>query len=230
MAGPDFLRAIIESGLSEHRERRSGAIRAFLRSQYDMDEEVRFKQIELQNKLLDLFIDVPIALRDQQAGKRTHHTFGGVVRSVVSRRAIESEDPDGEPQAGLFEPGWRWHVHNERPVGAATVLLSAPMQQRMPRTVIEGAPGQGKSTIAQYVCQVHRMRLLDETEALRSVPLEHAATPVRLPIKVDLRDFALWLGRKDPFNADRADAEPANWNKSAESFLAALISHQSGGT
>ena len=64
MVGPDFLRAIIESGLSEHRERRDSAIRAFLRHQYDMDEEVRFKQIELQNKLLDLFIDVPLSPRD----------------------------------------------------------------------------------------------------------------------------------------------------------------------
>jgi hypothetical protein len=30
--------------------------------------------------------------------------------------------------------------------------------------------------------------------------------------------------------AIQADAEPVNWNKSLDSFLAALISHQSGGT
>jgi hypothetical protein len=230
MAGPDFLRAIIESGLSEHRERRASAVRAFLRAQYDMDEEVRFKQVELQNKLLDLFIDVPIALRDQQADRQTHHIFQGVVRRVMSRRDLEVEDSDVEVQAALFEPGVRWHVQQEEPLGAAALLLSAPMQRRLPRVVIEGAPGQGKSTIAQYVCQVHRMRLLGEVDALMSLPPEHRDAPVRLPIKVDLRDFALWLARKDPFNVEQADAEPANWNRSLDSFLAALISHQSGGT
>jgi len=219
MAGPDFLRAIVESGLSEHRERRSSAIRAFLRSQYDMDEDVRFKQVELQNKLLDLFIDVPVALRDQQPDRKTHHIFRAVVNRVFWSREPEFEDVEGE-QAGLFEHGVRWHTTHEEPFGAATLLLSAPMQHQMPHVVIEGAPGQGKSTIAQYVCQVHRMRLLDEVEALKSILPAHACTPVRLPIKVDLRDFALWLGRRDPFNIDKAAVEPAN---SVSSKLAPLI-------
>jgi hypothetical protein len=230
MSGPDFLRAIIESGLSEHRERRSAAIRAFLRAQYDMDEEVRFKQVELQNKLLDLFIDVPIALRGRQAERGTHYVFQDVVGRVLSRRHLDIDDVDLEPQGALFETNLRWHGQHEEPLGAATLLLSAPMQRRMPRIVLEGAPGQGKSTIAQYVCQVHRMRLLGEADALKAIPPEHTSTPVRLPIKVDLRDFALWLGRKDPFNLDQVNAEPANWNKSLDSFLAALVGHQSGGT
>jgi hypothetical protein len=230
MTGTDFLRAIAESGLSEHRERRSSTIRAFLRSQYDMDEEVRFKQVELQNKLLDLFIDVPIALRDHLADRRTFSIFQAIGSSVVSRRELESEDVEIEAQAALFEPGTGWRAQHERHLGASTFLLSAPTQRLMPRVVVEGAPGQGKSTIAQYICQVHRMKLLDEPDALNSLPPEHAAAPVRLPIKVDLRDFALWLGRKDPFNVDQGDVEPANWNKSLDSFLAAMISHQSGGT
>ncbi len=231
MAGPDFLRAIVESGLSEHRERRSSAVRAFLRCQYDMDEEVRFKQVELQNKLLDLFIDVPIAFRAQQGDKRSYHTFRGIVDSAASNRDLELEDVEGDTvQASLFEPNMRWHVQNEHAPGGATLLLSGQMQRRMPRVVVEGAPGQGKSTIAQYVCQVHRMRLLNERNALKAVSADHAETPVRLPIKVDLRDFAVWLGRKDPFNPEQTAVEPTNWNKSLDSFLAALISHQSGGT
>jgi hypothetical protein len=61
MRGPDLLRAILESGLSEHKERRESALRAFLRQQFSLDEEVRFNQVELQSKLLDLFIDVPVS-------------------------------------------------------------------------------------------------------------------------------------------------------------------------
>jgi hypothetical protein len=101
------------------------------------------------------------------------------------------------------------------------------MQVEMPHIVLEGAPGQGKSTISQYICQVHRMRLLQE-DALRQVDPEHAHSPVRLPIKVDLRDLASWFSKRDPFNA--GDAAPMNWTKSVESSVAALISQYSGGT
>ena len=71
--------------------------------------------------------------------------------------------------------------------------------------VIEGAPGQGKSTIAQYVCQVHRMKLLEKKESLRFLPKNHLSSPMRIPFKVELRDFALWLSKKNPFSADGKD-------------------------
>lgn len=60
MTGPDLIRSVIESGLSENREQRSSTIRAFVKHQFLIDQEVKFKQVELQNKLLDLFIDVPV--------------------------------------------------------------------------------------------------------------------------------------------------------------------------
>src|SRR5262249_39415957 len=96
------------------------------------------------------------------------------------------------------------------------------------RVVVEGAPGQGKSTIAQYVCQVHRMRLLQEVDALNAISSNHSESPVRLPIKVDLRDFATWMSKKDPFNLEESNSLK-NWHKTLESFLASLIAHHSGG-
>lgn len=229
MAGPDFLRLILESGLAEHKERRASAIRAFLRAQYDMDEEVKFKQVELQNKLLDLFVDVPASLRDQ-TDQKLQHKFYGVATSALTGDDPRGPNPGNESHALYFDQAPRWHSPFDVQAGTATLVLSNAMQQRMPHAVIEGAPGQGKSTLAQYICQVHRMRLLGETEALNSISKQHAAAPTRLPIKVDLRDFAVWLGKKDPFNVEQEDATPNAWNKSLESFLAALISHQSGGT
>jgi hypothetical protein len=50
---------LLESNLDENRRRRTDALRLFVTDQYESDEEVRFKQIELQNDLLHLFIDVP---------------------------------------------------------------------------------------------------------------------------------------------------------------------------
>ena len=229
LSGPDFLRIIIESGLPEHKERRTAAVRAFLRTQYHMDEEVRFKQVELQNKLLDLFVDVPITLRDQRVDRKLQYIYYSVIAEALSGMATDVEESNLDIDVTVFDPGSRWQPVHEPQVGAATLLLSRQMQQRMPHVVIEGAPGQGKSTIAQYICQVHRMRLLDEVITLSAVNKYHASTPVRLPIKVDLRDFAVWLGKKDPFNLDQPDATPVNWNKSLDSFLAALISNHSGG-
>jgi len=49
-----MLRCLVEAGLSEDKERRTNAVRAFVRDQYEWEATVRFKQIELQNKLLDL--------------------------------------------------------------------------------------------------------------------------------------------------------------------------------
>lgn len=162
LSGPDFLRLIIETGLSEHKERRAATLRAFLRTQYDMDEEVRFKQVELQNKLLDLFIDVPIVLRDQQVDRKQYHVYHSIVAWTQSDLTTNTEESD--VQSNPFEPGMRWQAPaSDAALGAATLLLSRQLQESMPNVVIEGAPGQGKSTIAQYICQVHRMRLLNET-------------------------------------------------------------------
>jgi hypothetical protein len=194
MTGPDFLRALVESGLSEHKERRSSAIRAFLRSQYEVDEEVRFKQVELQNKLLDLFIDVPMALRDTSSErKRISHVFN--LARIRHRQPPEAESLKG---AGYEFESRCAHAGDEL-IGAASFLLSPIAQANISNLVLEGAPGQGKSTIAQYVCQVNRMKLLQQTELLEGIPHDHRSAPIRLPVKIDLRDFATWLNRRNPF-------------------------------
>ena len=54
-----------------------------------------------------------------------------------------------------------YHSRNEAWLGAASLLLDGDFQQAEPLVILEGAPGQGKSTIVQYICQVHRMRILD---------------------------------------------------------------------
>jgi hypothetical protein len=204
LSGPDMLHLIVQTGLSEHREKRGTAIKAFVKAQSDQDATVRFKQVELQNRLLSLFIDGPVALRS----------------AVEWRGQLYFLESLKHPQ----KPG----AESEK-IGGATLLLDSRVDHAFPMIVLEGAPGQGKSTLGQYVCQVHRMRLLQDTDALNSVPDHHRPRSVKIPFRVDLRDLATWFGRKDPFSADETDAVPLQWHKSLEAFLAAQVRHYSGG-
>ncbi|MBU0946890.1 MAG: NACHT domain-containing protein [Proteobacteria bacterium] len=229
MTGPDLLRSIFESGMTEQKEQRTSTIKAFLRDQYDIDREVRFKQVELQNRLLDLFIDVPVTFSHQHSGKKQ--------RMFEYRRILESVLKDTPHREDELQTVYETHnsldegivFREDALVGTATFLLHALTQAHIPRMVIEGAPGQGKSTIAQYVCQVHRMRLLKKDNDLSRIAESHRSSPVRIPFKIDLRDLATWLSKKDPFSAEENEELPDQWKRSLEAFLAAQVRHHSGG-
>lgn len=232
MTGPDLIRSLVESGLSDNRERRTAAIRAFLQEQFTLDQEVKFKQVDLQNKLLDLFIDVPISSPPRSAERKVLFQFHRAERLVVqdlSRNYSRNSQIEEEPISPLDLDQEFYASREGRSVGAATFLLHSYVQAQIPRIVLEGAPGQGKSTIAQYVCQVHRMRLLDKEEELQSLPEYHRSIPIRLPLKIDLRDLATWLLGQDPFLSSENDLSRSGGQRSLETFLAALIKYHAGG-
>ncbi|GMV30497.1 MAG: hypothetical protein AMXMBFR59_26220 [Rhodanobacteraceae bacterium] len=211
LTGPDIIRLVLEKGLREDQERRASAIRAFLTDQYESDKEVKFKQVELQNKLLDLFIDVPVEIRDLNSRRVLRYRNYLLSAVLANQSAGQRQFP------------------NNVTIGAATLLLGTRGQKELDCVVIEGAPGQGKSTIVQYICQIHRHRILQgDIDDDRVVP-EHRKNAVKLPLKVDCRDLALWLARKNPFNSDDDGSVPPAWAKSLESFLAHLVAAHSGG-
>jgi hypothetical protein len=213
MTGLDILQYTLEIGLSEEKERRTNAIRSFVKAQYEDDEEVRFKQVELQNKLLDLFIDVP-ARYTSERDKDTHKYRWLIRRIYMQNRNLLVRDPESKDYERM---------------GAATLLLNPLIQEGFPQIVLEGAPGQGKSTIAQYVCQVHRMNILQKTIELANIPNHLKPTSIHVPFKVDLRDLATWLSNKDPFSPEESKVSRGYWQKSLESFLAYQVRVLSGG-
>jgi hypothetical protein len=154
LTGPDVLDELVSAGISEDRDRRSDAIAASLGAQYVADQAVRFKQVDLQNDLLDLFIDVPLRLgrSDAPPGMR-----------VRSEHAVKWSEDTSPRLVAVREQG-----SDSR--GAADVMLLQPFSLRATRVVVEGAPGQGKSTLAQYLCQIHRIRLLSKTADLERLP------------------------------------------------------------
>lgn len=206
----DILRELIGRERSEDSQRRTNAIQAFLSAQYKDDRYVRFRQVELQHDLLNAFIDVPTRLR----------TRGGQTAAVLANLIMRLAPPELRQTA---------HTTRDAAAGAAEVLTH-PAANRFPHVVIEGAPGQGKSTLAQYICQLHRMRLLRRTTDLRRVPKDHISGPLRLPFKIDLRDLAAFLRGDDPFEDDPAwsgilDDQP----RTVEGFLTGTVRRYSGG-
>lgn len=111
--------------------------------------------------------------------------------------------------------------------GAAAYLLRAPA----PFTLVRGAPGQGKSTLSQYVCQVHRGSFIPESERPDSLP---ELDQPRFPLRLDLSDYALWLGGNDVWdNSEDRKRRKVRARRgeqaSVECFLADLMTHESGG-
>jgi hypothetical protein len=122
------------------------------------------------------------------------------------------------------------HQHTPTPStvgGAAAYLLRSPA----PFTLVRGAPGQGKSTLSQYVCQTHRSSFVPEAE--RPDPLPELDKP-RFPIRLDLSDYALWLSGTDVWDHADDRKHPRTQARrgdqaTIECFLADLMAHESGG-
>ena len=143
--------------------------------------------------------------------KHASNFFRGMQRRLLGENL-------GLPEHILFEE------RGELKTAAAT-LLNPTFQEDVPQVVLEGAPGQGKSTIAQYLCQIHRIRILKND---KSISESYLNIPVRIPFKVDLRDLAAWLSKDNPFSTDK-EAQPHSQDRTLEGFLAALVANHSGG-
>ncbi len=213
--GQDILNSLLFSGFNEKNERTEAIINAYLTDQYRIDNEVKFKQIDLQNKLIDLYTDVPLRVKEFN---RKDRKLLKIIESVGHNNIIiNGEDYDIQ---GLF-------ITKEE-FGAASFLLSKDVQNGIERILLEGGPGQGKSTISQYICQVHRARILNKQDDLNLLPEKICFCPVRIPFKIDLRHIANWIEQKNPYDSVlNDDIFKRNWSKSLESFLVGHISYHS---
>ena len=191
--------------------------------------------MDLVNQLFDLFTDVPILPQSLDA---TGHEIPSRLFHVFRR---VSTTPTGETDwvrhrnRGAFayrgDPFWDIATVSREDtwIGAASLLLDAEFQRVQPLIVLEGAPGQGKSTISQYICQIHRGRMLGKT-GLSAAASEHLESTLRLPFKVELRDFATWLLGGNPFGAYEDQSERIPPHPTLEGFLAAHVRYMSGGS
>jgi hypothetical protein len=210
--GQDMLNSILFQNINENKERRESIIKAYLVDQYEIDNEVKFKQIDLKNKLFSLYTDIPINIKKYNTKNRVlskflHSTF---------RNSHFNRNDNFLP----FDEG--------EDLNAAEFLLNSETQEKLKRILLEGGPGQGKSTISQYICQIHRARLLNKKSDIKLFPVELKKSPLRLPIKIDLRHVADWVDKKNPYSSRLSDEFFSSiWRKSLESFLVGHIIYHS---
>lgn len=212
--GQDILNGFIFQYFTDDKERKESIVKAYLADQYKMDDEVKFKQIDLQNKLLKLFTDVPIRVKKFNEKNRKLRNALWYFEGPNVRRQQYIDDS--------------FAYDEKETLGAAGFLLHSKVQNDIDRILLEGGPGQGKSTISQYICQVHRSRLLSKAYDISLLPSSIKNSPIRLPFKIDLRDIASWIEKRNPYQG-RLNDEQFNkiWRSSLESFLIGHIVYHS---
>ena len=112
--------------------------------------------------------------------------------------------------------------------GAVEYMLKTPV----PLTYLLGVPGQGKSTLGQYLSQIHRAAILPGDMLGDRKPPHESIDDPKLPLRIDLKDYAAWLSGRDPYGDDDPPPNPRRRPKaqrSLELFLADFCTSQSGG-
>jgi hypothetical protein len=210
MKGTDLLQFLI-GGEGEDTRRRTETLKSFMAHQFRQDDRLKFKQIDLHKSIVDLFVDVPVRV-----------TWETKEQEKNWRRRFSVWFSDNHKQEQVYG-----YSEEERGPDALEVLVNKQFAGAVPLVVIEGAPGQGKSTVTQYLCQVHRMKLLERPQ-LRQVAPEHQPGEARIPIRLDLRDYAAWIDGRDPFSTDPSTTRPPSSSPVLEAFISAQISRHTG--
>lgn len=196
-------------------------LKNYMATQYEIEKEVKFKQVDIKHRITDLFVDIPLAQK-QHRSKNPWATTPSHSRSSSRLEEYIGELNHYQHRDFTSRLSFRHGGH------AAGFLLQMPFTQGISRFVVEGAPGQGKSTVTQFICQVHRIRLLNKDSDLEKLNDEHRIAPLRLPFRIDMRDYSEWLAGRHPFSSSSAIHVPPEGSRSLESFIVMQMNWNSG--
>lgn len=160
------------------------SVKLAVEAQSKRDGIIRFRQINLEQRLSKLFVDLDV--------------YG----NELNRAAIQ----DVVLRAGQTQYSWS----PDHGVSCIGILASEIAGSR--RIILEGGPGQGKSTVSQMLAQLYRSRLLHNEGEYRGI--WENVPKARFPFRLELRAFAEWLAANDG---------------SIEQFLATIFSKDAGG-
>ena len=221
LKGTDVLSLLLAHVNNSVQEKFESTVKSYISSQYASECDVNFKQVDLKHRLTDVFVDLPLChkapLPDQRIFESEFSVGSTDIKSYLNQLRFYEKTRFGN--GGPFE-------HSGL---VAAFLLTMPLSIRTSRIILEGAPGQGKSTVTQFLCQIHRIRLLGKLDELNTIPDHIKYSPIRIPFKLDLRDYATWLAGRDPFYIGKQTGNKKPKHQSLERFLTMHIRRHSGG-
>jgi hypothetical protein len=91
---------------------------------------------------------------------------------------------------------------------------------------VRGEPGQGKSTLVQYLSQIYRSEFVPDEPGTTIKRPSLKPTSSRVPLRIDLRDYGTWLDGFDPFAEAQTTGRTRRRLRRAggvERFLVALL-------
>jgi len=177
----------------------------------DQNESVRTKYFEflVTGDLIAKLIakqDAELSEVDRTIDSYVNVTFSREQNAQLDQAGDVSEDAlklqklffdlSTQPQEGSwhypYDPGQREDI--SEPASRRTIYNTVQflLGEEEKRVVLIGGPGEGKSTIGQYLAQLHRATLLGRLEDVAVSSSYRPAFP-RLPIRVLLKDFGQWL-------------------------------------
>ena len=220
--GSDVVSQLVAQVNTSDQEKFERAVTSYLSSQYTSETEIKFTPVDFRQKLIDLFIDLPFCHKAPLPAQSIYESEFSVgstdIKSYLNQLPFYESNRFGDDRPC------------EHSSLVAAFLLTMHLSVKTSRIVLEGAPGQGKSTVSQFLCQIHRIRLLRKRDELNAVSDPMRYSPIRIPFKLDLRDYATWLSGRDPFCIGKPMGNRRHQDKSLEGFLAIHIERHSGGS
>ncbi len=154
--------------MDDHKSERATTIDLYLRAAFSREENAQLDQAGDAN---DKPIPLPSVFIDLDA-----------YIQYVTREAVERYN--GDLQSNRQLP-----IGKDRRVAMVRYLVGTSAPDRV---VIVGGPGEGKSTIGQYLMQIHRATLLKKTEEV-ALSSDYVPETPRLPFRIVLQALAQWL-------------------------------------
>lgn len=187
---PGHLIAQLQEELKDNRAETKTILRYFILTQFSEQQYTRLEQAgsaaDSRPGIHHLFIDLPF--------RSNEHGFEGMVMQNLIRTASRCHRVDEE-----YPESRDWQIWSRHPSRARVWF-------------VKGGPGQGKSTIGQYYCQVQRAALI----ALKVIPRIPRQEQVlsrdiqavtekkgfwpeipRIPISIELKEYAQWYGQRE---------------------------------
>lgn len=178
---------------SEDRATLSEIIRYFVVSQFSENLYTKLEQAgsasDIRPAVHDLFIDLPFSEKSAQSFEGTYDDENKELLSTLCKATAQS------------------HRNSIRSTIPEKFRNWSRLARRARVTVIKGGPGQGKSTIGQYLSQIQRAAFIvgtdgpNVTESIKSAANTLRKTALasgywpnspRIPIQMELKEYAHW--------------------------------------